>query len=136
MDVKDLKILLIDDSFEAINIIKGMLKSIEVDQIFTAKDGKEGLDFLGIADDMIDVVLCDWNMPRISGLELLTQLRSCDPDLPFLMITGASDYDSVAAAKSAGVTGYLRKPFSPLDLEKKLTVVSRMIEARQSAMAE
>ena len=54
----------------------------------------------------------DWNLPHVSGLELLRQIRASDPDLPFLMVTGASDRESVIVAKENGVTGYLAKPYS------------------------
>lgn len=91
------------------------------------------LDFMGFADgdDSVDVILCDWNMPRLSGLELLKQIRTCGPDLPFLMITGNADLEAVVEAKTYGVTGYIRKPFSADQLRKKLNVISRIVSHRR-----
>lgn len=135
--LKKLRILLVEDSFDALNLIKNMMQDAGITQIYTARDGKEAFDFLGAFDggDMIDVVLCDWNMPRMTGLELLRQIRTCDPHLPFLMITGAADTDSVTKAKYAGVTGYIEKPFSAEQLRKKLEVMVRIVAHRERESA-
>ena len=129
-----LKVLLVEDSFESLNLIRNMLQDLGVTQIYTAKNGMEALELMGVfdGDDGVDVILCDWNMPRMSGLDLLKQLRTCDPDLPFIMITGLADCDSVTEAKSYGVTGYIKKPFSTDELEKILRLASRIILHRQN----
>ncbi len=59
----------------------------------------------------------------MSGVELLRKVRDVDPSLPFLMVTGRSDKESVVEAKSSGVTAYIRKPFSPKQLEAKLRII-------------
>lgn len=61
----------------------------------------------------------------MSGVEFLRQLRSVDPDVPFLMTTGRSDIESVVEAKASGVTGYIRKPFSPVQLAEKLKIIAK-----------
>ena len=131
IELKDLRVLVVEDSFQAVALIRGMLTDFGITQIYTAKDGKEALDFLGTCDELIDVVMCDWNMPRMSGLEVLRQVRTVDPDMPFLMVTGAADPDSVLAAKSNGVTAYIAKPFSANILKKKLNVVARLLSVRR-----
>lgn len=134
IDLSELSVLMVEDSFQALTLAKQMLQDLGLKQIVTARDGMEALRFLGAVDDegFVDIVLCDWNMPRMSGMELLRQIRTCDPDLPFLMITGMADYESVMEAKAYGVTGYLRKPFSAVQLGKKLTLVARLIAHRRS----
>ena len=102
-------------------------------QIFMEKDGKEALDFLGDCDEMINVIICDRNMPRVTGFEVLRQVRTVDPDIPFMMLTGAADQESVRIAKENGVTSYLAKPFSQDDLEKKLRQFLRILKVRQAA---
>ena len=67
----------------------------------------------------------------MTGAQLLRQIRSVDPDMPFLMITGMADLHFVQEAKSFGVSGYLRKPFSRNDLQKKLSAMARIIAYRQ-----
>ena len=114
-------------------MIRGMLTELGITQIFEASDGKEAMVFTDNALDMIDVVICDWNMPKLSGLELLRQMRSVSPDIPFLMITGRSDVDSVSQAKASGVTAYVRKPFSPAHLEIKLRVIKSKMDAKRVA---
>jgi len=126
-----MRVLIVEDIFEAMNLLRTMLHDLGITQVFTAKDGKEALDFLGEFDEEIDMIICDWNMPRMTGLELLNQVRTVDPDIPFLMVTGIADRDSVVAAKSAGVTGYIVKPYSSVQLSKKLSAVKRFIEARK-----
>ncbi len=127
-----LRVLLVEDSFQSMNLTKGMLHDLGITQIFTAKNGVEALNLLGTFDgeDFVDVVLCDWNMPEMNGMELLRQVRSCDPDLLFIMITGEADKASVVEAKAFGVNGYIKKPFSSDELRKKLAVATRIINHR------
>ncbi len=123
-DVKNLKVLIIDDASEARSMLKNMLMEIGITQVFEAADGREGMKFMDSAFDFIDMVLCDWNMPDMTGVSLLRQLRSVDASFPFMMITGRGDIDSVAEAKGAGVSGYILKPYSIVQLETKLRVVA------------
>lgn len=129
-----LKVLLVEDNFQALNLAKEMLTAMGVTQIYTARSGTEALEFMGAFDDddMINVVLCDWKMPGMSGLDLLQQIRTADPDIPFLMITGTADLQSVSEAKAAGVTAYIRKPYSADELRSKLSVIARIVEHRKT----
>ncbi|HOO50133.1 MAG TPA: response regulator [Alphaproteobacteria bacterium] len=131
--IKDLKILVVDDQSEVRAMIRNMLGELGITQIFEASDGKEAMVFTDNAMDMIDIVICDWNMPKLSGIDLLKQMRSVYPDVPFLMITGRSDMDSVSLAKSSGVTAYIRKPFSPAHLEIKLRVIKSKMDSKRVA---
>jgi len=124
-ELKDLKILLVEDQPEAQALLRNMLMELGITQIFQAGDGREALSFIDSAFDMIDIVICDWNMPHMSGVELLRQIRTVDPDMPFLMVTGRGDMESVVEAKSSGVTGYIRKPFSPAQVEAKLRIIMK-----------
>jgi CheY-like chemotaxis protein len=128
--IEKLKVLVVDDQPDARALVRGMLGELGVTQIFEAADGKEAMSFTDAAMDMIDVIICDWNMPKMTGIELLRQMRSVSYDVPFLMVTGRSDLDSVASAKSSGVTAYIRKPFSPAHLEVKLRVIKAQMEKR------
>lgn len=117
------------------NILQGMLTDIGIHQVFMAKDGVEALLFMGDCGDLISVVLADWNMPHMDGAELLRQIRTADPDIPFIMITGRADRASVLEAKSSGVSSYIAKPFSVEQLEKKLTAVARLAAVQASQVA-
>lgn len=124
----DMKVLVVDDHNDMRALVRGMLGELGITQVFEAADGKEAMAFSDAAMDLIDVVICDWNMPKLTGIDLLRQMRSVAPDLPFLMLTGRSDIDSVAIAKSCGVTAYIRKPFSPAHLEVKLRVIKAKMD--------
>lgn len=128
--ISDLGILAVDDSDQARGLLQLTLKELGVHQTFMAKDGKEALEFLDDCYEMIDVILCDWDMPRVTGLEVLRQVRTVDPDIPFIMVTGAADRESVSIAKADGVSSYLTKPYSSEDLEKKLRQVVRIFKVR------
>ncbi len=124
--LENLKILIVDDQAEARVMLKEMLSEIGVTQIFESKDGRQALEFVDTAFDFVDIIVCDWNMPGLSGVQLLRQIRSADPNIPFLMVTGRDDMDSVLEAKSSGVTAYIRKPYSSAQLEAKLRIVAKM----------
>ncbi len=131
--MSDLVVLAVEDQPEAMRLLKSMLMDLGVKQIFTAQDGKEAIVFLDDCEEMINVIICDWNLPHVTGLELLRQIRAADPDIPFLMVTGASDRESVMVAKENGVTGYLAKPYSQNDLDKKLNLLMRVMRAKQAS---
>ena len=126
--LEEMKILVVEDQPEARAMMKEMLSDMGVTQIFESKDGREALTFVDNAFDFVDIIVCDWNMPSVSGVELLRQIRSVDPDIPFLMVTGRHDIESVIEAKSSGVTAYIRKPFSPAQLEAKLRIVMAKVK--------
>ena len=128
-----IKVLIIEDRQDARLLLKNMLTEIGVTQIFEASDGREGMRFLDMAFDFVDIVLCDWNMPSMDGLSLLKQLRSVNGELPFLMITGRGDMSSVYEAKGAGVNGYILKPYSLGQLEAKLRIVTAKAAQAQGA---
>ena len=118
-----LKVLIVEDQQDARSMLRHMLGELGINQIFEAHDGREGLRFMDSAFDFVDMVICDWNMPSMTGVEFLRQLRTANGSVPFLMVTGRADMDSVVEAKSAGVTGYIRKPFSHRELEAKLRII-------------
>lgn len=121
--LSDLKVLIVEDQAEARQMMRQMMIEMGITQMFEASDGREALSFVDSAYDFIDMIICDWNMPEMSGVEFLRQLRTVDSEMPFLMVTGRGDKDSVIEAKGSGVSGYIRKPFSPVQLEAKLRVL-------------
>ncbi len=122
-EFSNLRILVVDDQEDVRDMMRAFLTGFGVTQIFEASDGKAALSFFSTSEDGVDLIICDWNMPEMSGVELLKQLRVLDPDVPFLMVTGRSDMESVVEAKSSGVAGYIRKPFLPSALEAKIRIL-------------
>ena len=133
-EVSELKILAVEDNPQTMRLLQNMLAEIGIRQVYTALTGREALDFLGDCEELVDVILRDWKLPEMSGFEVLRQVRTVDPDIPFLMVTGNSDPKSVLQAKNHGVTGYLVKPFSKADLKKKIGLLQRVLDARQPAL--
>jgi CheY-like chemotaxis protein len=115
-----LRVLIVEDQEATRGLVKKMLRELRVQQVFEAKNGREGLDHLSHAPNMINMVICDWNMPEMTGAELLRQVRSVMHEVPFIMLTGRADEDSITEARDAGVTGYLLKPFARNQLEAKM----------------
>lgn len=132
-DLGDLKVLIVEDQIEARSMIRNMLMELGVHQVFDAPDGREALKFIDSAFDFVDLIICDWNMPEMSGVELLRQLRTVDPDIPFLMVTGRLDMSSVVEAKASGVTGYIGKPFSSQQLEAKLRIILHKMKMKDAS---
>ncbi len=125
-DLVGLNVLMVDDEPTALRLVQGILYDTGAAVVTTASDGREALQFLASCETLPDVIICDWSMPRMSGLELLRLVRARHPDLPFLMLTGSADLASVVEAKQNGVSGYIRKPFTRDELLKKMRVVARI----------
>lgn len=124
------RILVVDDSESIVDQVIAELTGIGFYNIFRAVDGKEALDKLVRADRMdtqVHLVICDWNMPKLSGLELLKKVRMFPRwhDIPFIMLTSQNQIIHVAQAISAGVSGYVVKPLEPGVLTQKLIVISK-----------
>jgi len=126
LDLSDLTVLIVDDEATVTRLAKTMLNDLSIAQVFVANDGREALDFLGLFEEDIDVIVCDWNMPRMSGFELLQQVRTVDPNMPFVMLTGRNDMDSIVAARDQKVSSYLLKPFSQEQLAQHLINAKKM----------
>jgi two-component system, chemotaxis family, chemotaxis protein CheY len=115
-----LNILVVDDDETMRTLVCRMLKRMKVGGIVEANGGEQALERLEGAPAKLDLVICDWNMPGMSGMELFQRVHTAKPSLPFLMLTGRADLDSVVAAKKAGVPGYIVKPISPQELKTKI----------------
>jgi len=125
--VQRLRILVVDDSSEMRVLLRRMLRHFGVDPVADAPDGELALQWITINDGKVDVVICDWNMPGMSGMDLFRKIRAIHPGILFLMLTGRADVPSVMAAKEAGVTGYLVKPVSLKNLESKMTFLAGLL---------
>ncbi|MDD9912595.1 MAG: response regulator [Alphaproteobacteria bacterium] len=124
MKLEKLRILVVDDHADTQKTMCLMLRQLGVEKILTANDGQEALDIIdGEGTEGIHVVLCDWNMPNVSGIEFLRQVRSIDHALPFVMVTARGDANSVEEARDAKVTGYILKPFTLGELKKKMEML-------------
>lgn len=122
------RILVIDDMQSIRDLVKNHLKAVGYKNIFEADDGDVGLKTLidqGAKNEPIELVICDWNMPRMKGLELLKQVRATADwvNLPFVLLTSEAERDQVTEAVLAGVSQYIVKPFASKVFEDKLKMV-------------
>ena len=123
MDEK--KILVIDDMATMRKIIKNMLGQIGFTNITEADDGATGLPMIEKATEIgepYEFIVSDWNMPQLTGLDLLKKLRATEEykKLPFLMITAEAEQGNVVIAVKAGVSNFIVKPFSAQVLKEKI----------------
>lgn len=120
---KNMPILIVDDYKTMLRIIKNLLAQLGFKNVEEATDGKMALEKLEQKE--YKLVISDWNMEPMSGLELLKTIRASDnmKDLPFIMITAETKTDNVIVAKEAGVNNYIIKPFNAATLKTKLSAV-------------
>ena len=119
----NITVLVVDDFASMRNIMKTSLKKMGYKNIIEAEDGDVALDIL--KKENIGLVLADWNMPRMKGLDLLKEIRKDDnlKDLPFIMVTAEGQKANVLEALHAGVNSYILKPYTPETLKLKVTKV-------------
>jgi two-component system, chemotaxis family, chemotaxis protein CheY len=120
---KDMWVLIVDDYKTMLRIIRNLLKQLGFDNVDEASDGSTALQKM--REKNYGLVISDWNMEPMTGLQLLKEVRA-DAKLkhvPFVMVTAESKTENVIAAKEAGVTNYIVKPFNAETLKQKLVAV-------------
>jgi two-component system chemotaxis response regulator CheY len=120
---KNTPILIVDDYRTMLRIVRNLLKQLGFDHVEEASDGAAAL--VKLKEKSFGLVISDWNMQPVTGLELLKHVRADAElkDLPFIMITAESKTANVVAAKEAGVSNYIVKPFNAETLKSKIQSV-------------
>jgi two-component system chemotaxis response regulator CheY len=118
-----MKCLVVDDSPTMRRILVNTLEDLGCAPVIEAEHGVDALERF---DPSVDVVLTDWVMPVMGGLDLVRALRAAGRTLPILMVTTRSNRDDILQAVEAGVTGYLLKPFTPQSVREKLEEITGM----------
>lgn len=116
-------VLIVDDYSTMLRIIRNLLKQIGFSNVDEASEGGQALQMM--KHKKYGLVISDWNMEPVTGIQLLRQVRS-DTDLratPFIMVTAESKTDNVIEARKAGVSNYIVKPFSSEVLKQKISSV-------------
>jgi two-component system chemotaxis response regulator CheY len=127
IDMK-MSILVVDDYATMRKIVRNLLKQIGFTNVEEAADGGEAFDKM--REHTYGLVISDWNMEPMSGLDLLRQVRA-EPrmkDTPFIMVTAESKTENVVVAKQAGVSNYIVKPFNAETLKNKIATVLGPLE--------
>jgi two-component system chemotaxis response regulator CheY len=119
----NMKVMIVDDFATMRRILRNILKQIGFKNIIEADDGKNALKEL--KKEKVDLIMCDWNMPEMPGIELLKSIRSDDElkDIPFVMVTAEAQKDNIVEAVKSGVSNYVVKPFTAETITEKLNKV-------------
>lgn len=115
-----MKILIVDDFSTMRRIIKNILRQLGYENLYEADDGTTALKVL--QEEKIQFIISDWNMPTMSGIELLKKVRATESwkDLPFLMVTAEGQKENVIEAVRNKVSNYIVKPFTAETLKEKI----------------
>jgi two-component system chemotaxis response regulator CheY len=124
------KILVIDDSETIRQQVKQALAATGC-EIIEAVDGIDGLDKLRTIAD-VELALCDVNMPRMNGLDMLAEVQRTGPKIPILMLTTEGQPSLIRRARESGAKGWIVKPFKP---ELLVAAVTKLIDSRPAAAA-
>lgn len=120
-----LSILVVDDSLNALRVTRDMLRKLRYDNIGLANGGHSALDMM--RENAYDLVICEWNMEPMTGYELLRRMHSVIGRIPFLLMAAQPRVENVEAARDAGASGFIARPFKAATLKAKIdaAMVSR-----------
>ena len=123
MGLEGKKLLVVDDSSTMRAIIKNQLKGMGITDVILAEDGAKGLKVAN--ESNFDLIISDWNMPKMTGLEFLKAVRADGKlkETAFMLLTSVDDKDSITEALQAGVNQYIIKPFTANQLQDKINLI-------------
>lgn len=116
----NMRVLVVDDFSTMRRIIKNILRQLGLNNIVEADDGTTAWDTLN--KDSIDFIISDWNMPQMTGIDLLRKVRGSEEfaDIPFLMVTAEAQQENILEAVQAKVSNYIVKPFTAEVMKQKI----------------
>ncbi|MAW55967.1 MAG: response regulator [Rhodospirillaceae bacterium] len=126
-EFEKLRVLVVDDEEEIRELIQEILRDLGIVRVHLAENGEMAWQRLSRSELDYDLVISDWLMPRMDGLELLQKMRQFGSETLFMMLTVKVTGEAVAAAVESGVTLYLAKPFTYGDFSKKVSALAKQI---------
>lgn len=116
----NMRVLIVDDFSTMRRIVRNILRQIGLNNVVEADDGTTAWDTLN--REKIDFIVSDWNMPKMTGIELLRKVRSSEQfaDIPFLMVTAEAQQENIIEAVQAKVSNYIVKPFTADTMKQKI----------------
>ena len=126
-EFEKLRVLVVDDEEEIRELIQEILRDLGIVRVHLAENGEMAWQRLSRGELDYDLVISDWLMPRMDGLELLQKMRQFGSETLFMMLTVKVTGEAVAAAVESGVTLYLAKPFTYGDFSKKVSALAKQI---------
>lgn len=133
MAQSNLKFLVVDDFATMRRIVRNLLKELGFSNVDEAEDGVDALAKL--RGERFDFVISDWNMPNMTGIDLLRNIRADEElkALPVLMVTAEAKKENIIAAAQAGASGYVVKPFTAVTLDEKLKKIFQTMNREGAA---
>lgn len=130
LNIEKMSLLVVDDMGSMRDLVCTIMKEIGFSKISTACNGREACQM--IAQKKFDLIVCDWNMPEITGLDVLCKVREkfSKSELPFVMVTAENDRSMVASAIEQGVSDFIVKPFTPDTVMAKISVILNGLAAQ------
>ncbi len=123
---ESLRVLIAEDEPLAAKLARGALRLMGITQVVVAEDGLDAMKQLGEYNGDFQLIISDWNMPNMTGIEFLRTVRKLYPNMPFIMLTSNANKDFVVAAAKHGVNGYIAKPFSLDQMRQKVEAVFKL----------
>jgi len=132
---KEAVILLVDDALSTRNLLKKFLVALGYSAFKMAENGQEALEILETTTPAVELVLCDWSMPEMTGIDLIKKIRASEKfsNIPFIMITSERSPLKVQEAIAAGINNYIVKPFDQTGIEKKINTTIQSIEKNRKS---
>ena len=133
--LKKINIIVIDDMDSMLGLITSCLRDLGAEKIQTASNGELAWKMLN--KYKYDLIICDWDMPKMTGFELLKLVRESQlhQHIPFLLLTAATEKKLVIEAVQAGVSDYLAKPFQPKELDYRIIKLLRKVDLNPVALS-
>ena len=126
-EFETLRALVVDDEKEIRNLVQEILRDMGIVRVHLAENGEMAWQRLSRTELDYDLVISDWLMPRMDGLELLKKMRQSGSETPFMMLTVKVTGEAVASAVENGVTLYVAKPFTYGDFSRKVSSLAKQI---------
>lgn len=132
-EFEKLRVLVVDDEEEIRDLLQDLLRDLGIARVHLAENGEMAWRRLSRSELDYDLVISDWIMPGMDGLELLQKMRQWGSETPFMMLTVKVTGEAVSAAVEAGVTLYVAKPFTYGDFSRKVSALAKQIIENKAA---
>ena len=123
---KNIRVLVVDDAGSMRKVLVSIIKSLGINHIFEANNGDSALNIIN--EKELDVIICDWEMPKMNGLELFIEVQKKKNPPPFILVTSNAEMDKVKNAVEKGVKHYIIKPVKPETISKKLISIFPILD--------
>ena len=128
---KDINILVVDDSLGIRLAVKKMFNKLGFEHIEIADDGTTALEIM--KDQLFDLVVVDWSMPKMSGIELVQEMKKSErlKDIPALLVTADEEQETIMTALRAGINNYMKKPYEAKVIIEKIDQIFKFQEKQR-----